>query len=144
MKQKPSRKDIRDSVLNRRGLVDFKPAKEHSHKRFKPVPRSIIPDHLKTDKMRYFEVVKGRPIEEILMSGSLRYVCKVLDNQINPATVSKWIKRLKLRYDVDNLPNCDGCGRSGPACESGVCYILVEIGRYDLLIRKKEEMFDNG
>jgi len=137
---KPTPTDIRQQVLKDRGITSFKPKKKQRHLR--AVPRPAINPKLKTPLMKYFELVKGQPIEELLLCGSLSHVAKVLDNEVDVSTISKWIKRLKLRYSRDNLPGCDGCGRKGPACESGICYILVEQGLYDLLLRKRKEMLD--
>lgn len=54
----------------------------------------VVPDR-KTPAMRMVEQLTGLRIEEILMSGSLRQVGKVIG--VSPSTVSKWIKRLGLR-----------------------------------------------
>ena len=131
---------IRQQVLKERGITSFKPIKKH--RRLRPIPQPVINPRLKTPLMKYFEAVKGQAIEEILLSGSLSFVARYLNNEADVSTISKWIKRLRLRYSKDNLPNCDGCSRRGPACDGGVCYILVELGLYDLLMLKRKEMFD--
>jgi len=92
--------------------------------------------------MRYLELVHGEPIERMLLSGSLSVVAKRLDNEVDVSTLSKWIKKLRLRYTADNLPQCDGCSKFGPACTSGVCYILIELELYGLLQLKRKEMME--
>jgi len=133
--------DIRQQILKDRGITSFKPNKK-KQRRLQAAPRKAIDPKLKTPLMRYFEVVKGRAIEEILMAGSLSHIAHQLDNEVDVSTISKWIKRLKLRYSQDNLPQCDGCSRYGPACDGGVCYILVELGLYELLLLKRKEMLN--
>ena len=135
----PTLNDIRQQVLKDRSITSFKPKKKQRHLR--AVPRPAINPKLKTPLMKYFELVKGQPIEELLLCGSLSHIAKILDNEVDVSTISKWIKRLRLRYSRDNLPECERCGRRGPACESGICYILVESGSFDLLLLKREEMF---
>ena len=135
----PTLNDIRRQVLKDRGITSFKPKKKQRHLR--AIPKPAINPKLKTPLMKYFELIKGQPIEELLLCGSLSHVAGVLNNEVDVSTISKWIKRLKLRYTKDNLPDCEGCGKRGPACESRICYILVELGLYDLLLRKREEMF---
>ena len=131
---------IRQQLLKEKGLTSFKsgPAR---HGKLKPVPMPAIDPKLKTPMMRYLELVYGEPIERILLSGSLSVVAKKLDGEVDTSTLSKWIKRLKLRYGVDNLPQCDGCSRHGPACDGGICYILIELELYNLLLLKRKEMF---
>ena len=136
----PTPNDIRQQVLKDRGIASFKPKKKQRHLR--TVPKPTINPKLKTPLMKYFELVKGQPIEELLLCGSLSHVARVLDNEADVSTISKWIKRLRLRYTKDNLPQCNGCGRRGPACESGVCLILMELGLYNLLLIKRKEMTD--
>ncbi len=131
---------IRQQLLKEKGLTSFKPDKRE-HRKLKPLPKPFISQKMKTPMMRYLELVHGKPIETLLLSGSLSVVAKKLDNQIDVSTISKWIKRLKLRYSSDNLPQCDGCSRHGPACDGGVCLILMEMGLYSLLELKRKEMF---
>ncbi|KKN75179.1 hypothetical protein LCGC14_0383380 [marine sediment metagenome] len=121
------------------GITSFKPNTKKQRK-LRPIPQPTIDSSLKTPLMRYLELIHGEPIEQILLSGSLSVVAKKLDNEVDTSTLSRWIKRLKLRYSVDNLPNCNGCRKYGPACESGVCYLLIELERYDLLEAKKVEV----
>ena len=132
---------IRQQLLKEKGLTSFKPDKI-KHRKLKPLPRpSINPKH-KTPMMLYLELVHGEPIERLLLSGSLSIVAKKLDNKVDVSTISKWIKKLKLRYTENNLPQCDGCSRHEPACDGGVCMILMELGLYNLLTLKRKEMFE--
>ena len=105
---------IRQQLLKEKGLTSFKPVTT-KHKKLMPLPQPKIDDGLKTPMMRYLELVHGEPIEQMLLSGSLSVVAKKLDNEVDVSTLSKWIKRLKLRYSNTNLPQCDGCRRYGPA-----------------------------
>ena len=132
---------IRQQLLKEKGLTSFKPTTKHRAK-LRAIPIPSVDRKLKTPTMRYLELVHGEPIEVMLMSGSLSVVAKKLDNEVDTSTLSKWIKRLKLRYGEDNLPQCQGCARYGTACESGICYILIELERYELLPLKKKEMFE--
>ena len=134
--------NIRTQAMKELGITSFKPTPK-KQRRLKPVPAGSINFARKTPLMRYLELVHGEPIEDILMSGSLSVVAKRLDNEVDVSTLSKWIKRLRLRYTKDNLPQCDGCRRYGPACESGVCYLLIELELYDLLEQKKKEVLTN-
>ena len=59
---------------------------------------------------------------------------------VDRSTISRWIKRFGLKYSKDNLPSCEDCPHYGPACDSGICYVLIEQGLYDLIEVKKEEM----
>ena len=77
----PTLKHIRESILTER--------------------RMLMPQ-VKVDKgspytrdMKYVELQTGKHIEELLMSGSLSEVAKLIDR--DKSTVSKWIKRLNLR-----------------------------------------------
>jgi len=136
----PTPTDIRNQVLKDRGITTF--TEKGKKSRLKLVPQPTIPNHSKTPLMRYFELVHGEPIERMLLSGSLSVVRKRLDNEVNTSTLSKWIKRLKLRYSESNLPDCSTCTRTGPACESGVCYLLIELERYDLVLLKRKEVMN--
>ena len=139
----PTPNDIRQKVLKERGLTSFKPdAKRRRH--LKPVPTHTINPKLKTPMMRYIELIHGEPIERILLSGSLSVVAKHIDNVVDVSTLSKWIKKLRLRYTTDNLPRCHGCKRYGPACNIGICYILMELKLYGLVDTKKEQMIKDG
>ena len=131
--------DIRSRLLKERGLTEHKP-EPRKHKRFKPVIEPSIGGPGKTPLMKYLEQKHGEAIEKILLSGSLSVVKKHLDNEIDTSTLSRWIKRFKLRYTADNLPNCNGCQHHGPACDSGVCYLLIELELWDLIQLKKKEV----
>ena len=132
---------IRQQLLKEKGLTSFKP-KRVKHAKLRPAPTAPIDPKLKTPMMRYLELVHGEPIERMLLAGSLSVVAKKLDNEVDVSTVSKWIKKLKLRYSEDNLPDCQGCSRYGAACDSGICYILIELELYDLLQLKRKEMME--
>ena len=134
----PTPNDIRTQAMKELGITTFKQAKKQ--RRMKPVTAGSIPSELKTPLMRYLELVHGEPIEQILLSGSLSVVAKKLDNEVDVSTLSKWIKKLRLRYTEDNLPQCEGCRRYGAACEAGVCYLLIELELYGLLEVKKAEV----
>ena len=138
---KPTQAAIRAKVLKDRGITSFQPERG-KHRHLKPIPQPTIDPTLKTPMMRYLELVHGEPIEVMLLSGSLSVVAKKLDNEVDVSTLSKWIKRLRLRYTADNLPNCEGCPKYGPACDSGICYILIELELYDLLSIKKQEVME--
>jgi len=129
---------IRDQLLREKGLVRHKaePTKRH---RLRAVPHPNIPLANKTPMMQYLELRYGEPIETILVSGSLSVVAKRLGNLVAPSTISKWIKRLKLRYGADNLPDCDTCTTRQLACEGGVCHILIELELYEL-VKTKQDM----
>ena len=133
---------IRQQLLFEKGLTSFKPTTKHRAKLSPAMPP--VNGKLKTPLMRYLELVHGEPIEQMLMSGSLSVVAKKLDNEVDTSTLSKWIKRLKLRYSEDNLPQCEGCRRYGSACDNGICYILIELELYGLLQLKRKEMLDEG
>ncbi len=133
---------IRQQLLKEKGLTSFKPQLNRRAK-LRPAPTPQVDGRFKTPMMRYLELVHGEPIEKMLLSGSLSVVAKKLDNEVDTSTLSKWIKRLKLRYSEDNLPNCQGCARYASACESGVCYILIELELYGLLSLKRKEMMED-
>ena len=135
----PTPNQIRQQILKEKGITSFKPT-HGKHAKLKHTPIPTINRKSKTPLMRYFELVHGEPIERILLSGSLSVVAGKLDNEVDVSTISKWIKKLKLRYTEDNLPNCDGCPRRASACDSGICYILIDLELYDLLQVKRKEM----
>jgi len=139
----PTPKDIRTQAMKELGITSFKPEPK-KQRVLRHLPEVTTNPKLKTPLMRYLELVHGEPIEQILMSGSLSVVAKRLDNEVDTSTLSKWIKKLKLRYTADNLPQCEGCRRYGPACDGGVCYLLIELELYDLLEIKKKEVLYEG
>ncbi len=128
----------RERILKERGLV-LKQAAPRKSKGFTP---RILPDYSKrkTTLMRYLEQKYGVAIEEVLLSGSLAVVAKRLGNEVDVTTLSKWIKKFKLRYTKDNLPDCKGCRQHGVACEGGICYVLIGLELYELVPNKKEEL----
>jgi len=132
-------KAIRDKILKDRGLVSVQPARRKHHK-LKP---GVIPTkQTKTSMMQYLELKYNVSMEEVLLSGSLAVVAKKLGNEVDTSTISKWIKRLKLRYSATNLPDCDNCPYHRPACEIGICVLLVGMELWDLVDLKKEELIN--
>lgn len=133
-------KAAKEKILAERGIILTKPAKHKSTK----LTTKIIPDRSKpkTTLMKYLEAKYGVAIEDVLVSGSLSIVAKRLGNEVDETTLSKWIKRFKLRYTASNLPDCVGCRRYGPACQGGICYVLLDLGLYELIPIKKEEVLN--
>jgi len=136
--------NLKQRILNERGLVKVKERKPGRQRatfgKFAPAPRPIVSGKPKTALMKYLEQKYGVTLEELLVSGSLSMVAKKLGNEVDVSTISKWIKRFKLRYTADNLPDCTDCRHRGPACEGGVCLILMEMELYELVLLKKKEM----
>jgi len=132
----PHTKSIKDRILEERGLIEHQTTK-HASKRLVRIPPSPL-DSLKTPLMRYLELKHGKPIQDMIMAGSLSQVAKKLG--IDPSTVSIWIKNLRLRFNNNNLPNCKGCKFEQPACDLGICHILVEDSRWDLVELKRQEL----
>jgi len=130
----------KERILKERGLTQVQTSTRKSRKFVPKVPtNSALP---KTTLMKYLENKYGVAIEQVLTSASLSVVAKRLGNEVDETTISKWIKKLKLRYTKDNLPTCNGCVRRGPACEGGICLVLIELERYELVPIKKEEMLN--
>lgn len=128
---------IRDSLLKQRGLITSKVGK-----RFRPVniPRTSA---RKTPLMKMLELKygKGKTIEEMLLTGSLSQVKKQLGNEVDETTLSKWIKRFKLRFTATNLPVCIGCLHYIPNnCDMGVCPLLMEMEEWELVQIKRKEL----
>jgi hypothetical protein len=90
--------------------------------------------------MKYLEQKYRINIEDVLVSGSLSVVAKKLGNEVDVTTLSKWVKRFKLRYTEDNLPDCLGCRHHHPACDIGICDILMNLELYDLALLKRKEL----
>jgi len=105
-----------------------------------PVVKVSIPDIPKTALMRYLEQKYGHRIEDVLVSGSLSVVAKKLGDEVDTSTLSRWIKRFKLRYGADNLPSCEGCKQCGLACQQGICYVLINLELYELVPTKQKEV----
>jgi len=133
-------KSIKDRILEERGLIEHQTTK-HAAKRLARIPPSPL-DSLKTPMMRYLELKHGKPIQDMVMAGSLSQVAKKLG--VDSSTVSKWIKHLKLRFDDGNLPNCIGCEFERPACCLGICYILVQDKQWDLVELKRQQLVEGN
>ena len=133
----------REKILKERGLLEHRPAPQ-KHKRLQPAIRVSIPAISKTPLMRYLEQKYGKPIEDMLVSGSLSVVAKKLGGEVDTSTLSRWIKKLKLRYSADNLPQCEGCKQYGLACQEGVCYVLLNLELYELVPIKQKEVLNEG
>ncbi len=132
----------KERIMAERGLVQVQPA---TRKRKRLVP-GIIPNQAldKTTLMKYLEQKYGVLMEQVLTSASLSVVAKKLGNEVDVTTISKWIKKLNLRYTANNLPKCQGCRLSGPACEGGICYLLIELELYDLVPKMKEALLNGN
>lgn len=129
----------KERILKERGLTQRRPAPK-KHKRLQPSIKVTVPGESKTPLMRLLEARYGKPIEDMLVSGSLSVVAKQLGNEVDTSTLSRWIKRFKLRYSAGNLPSCEGCKQFGLACQMGVCYVLISLELYELVPLKKEEV----
>lgn len=132
---------IRARLLKERGLAQHRPEKG-KHRRFKPIIEGLTSGKSKTSLMKYLEQKYGEPIEQVLLSGSLSIVARKLGGEVDTSTLSKWIKKLRLRYNEDNLPNCESCSWYRPACDLGICYILIELELWDLLEVKKTQVLE--
>lgn len=127
---------LRKQVLSNHGVMVSKPPGKHS---VLTATRTLTTkEHLKTPHMKYLEVVHGKSVERLLLSDSEARVGELLD--IDKSTVSRWIKRLKLRYTRDNLPDCTICTTARPACLIGICVILVDLEQWDLVSLKEKEI----
>jgi hypothetical protein len=133
----------KERILKERGLSQKQPA-PRKHRRFQAEIKAKVSGKPKTSLMKYLEQKYKVAIEEVLVSGSLSVVAKKLGNEVDTTTLSRWIKRFKLRYSGDNLPSCDGCKHYGPACDSGICYILADMELYDLIPIKKQEVLNDS
>ena len=132
----------KERILKERGLLEHQPAPK-KHRRLIPTIERQVSGVSKTPLMRYLEEKYKQPIEKMLVSGSLSVVAKRLGNEVDTSTLSRWIKRFKLRYSADNLPQCEGCRQYGLACQGGICYVLINLGLYELVPIKKEEVLSN-
>lgn len=130
---------IRNNLLKERGLVSSQPSPKKHH-RLRLTAFSKVSDKLKTPKMRYLELKYHQPIEKLLLSGSLSIVAKKLGNEVDTSTLSRWIKKLKLRYSPGNLPVCDKCKHEQTQCSYGACIILMDLELWELTLLKKNQM----
>ncbi|KKN53793.1 hypothetical protein LCGC14_0598860 [marine sediment metagenome] len=133
----------RERILKERGLLE-KQSAPRKHKRLQPAIRVTVLDRLKTPLMRYLEQKYGKLIEDVLVSGSLSVVAHKLGDEVDTSTLSKWIKRFKLRYSKDNLPSCMDCKQYGLACGQGVCYVLLGLELWELVPIKQKEVLNEG
>ncbi len=134
---------IRERILKERGLVMTKPG--HRQRRiYKVTPTYEIISKTPTMQLMEMKYCKGERLEDILMTGSLNQVVKRFHGEVDRSTVSKWIDRLKLVFTKDNLPICKTCHHKGPACDGGICLILMEREQYDLLEVKKVEVLSGA
>ena len=134
-------KDMQAKVLANRGLTLTK-RKRHCHPRMTS-SRPLPPSHKKTPLMKYLEEKygKGQSIWEILISGSLSVVAKALGDEVDVTTISKWLKKYKLKYTATNLPDCNICNRySTTHCDQGVCKLLIDMEEWNLVILKKQAL----
>lgn len=142
----PKLSPIAEKILQERGLTKVKRhktgKKRDSFGKFAPKPQLSV--RKKTPLMRYLEQKYHVAIEEVLVSGSLSIVAKQLGNEVDVSTISKWIKKLRLKYTKDNLPDCQDCKHRGLACEGGVCLILMSLELWELVLIKKEEMLNGN
>lgn len=129
-------------ILKERGLLEHQPA-PRKQRRIVLAIEGQVSGISKTPLMRYLEEKYKQPIENMLVSGSLSVVAKRLGNEADTSTLSRWIKRFRLRYNANNLPNCKGCRQYGLACEGGICYVLIGLGLYELVPIKKKEVLSN-
>lgn len=129
--------DIKRQVLVQSGLEQFQPqAKKRRKVRPKPQPLAVS----KTATMKYLEQKYGVVIPDILTTGSLSTVVRLLGGEVDTSTISRWIKRFKLRYSADNLPDCQYCNHYKPTCDQGVCQVLLDLELYELVLMKKAEV----
>lgn len=141
--------DLRDRILQERGLVKVRKPKQKGHTRdgfgkFVPKPKTVIQGKSKTPLMRYLEQKYHVALEDVLISGSLSQVAKQLGNEVDVTTLSKWIKRFRLRYTKDNLPSCEDCRYWQLACEGGICRILMDMEEWDLMLEKRKQIMEGG
>ena len=131
-------KRIRTNLLRQRGLSTNIPGTK-----IYPV---VVPvtGVKKTPLMKMLELKygRGKVIEEILLGGSLGQVRKQLGNEVDETTLSKWIKRFKLRISRDNLPKCDGCLHYKQDCDNGVCLLLIRMEKWELVLEKRKELLN--
>ena len=133
-------------ILQERGLLKVKERKPGKHRdsfgKFVPIPRPVVGGKSKTALMKYLEEKYHVAMEEVLLSGSLSIVAKKLGNEVDVTTLSRWIKRMSLRYTEKNLPDCKDCNHWTLACNGGVCSILMQMELYDLMFLKRRELLE--
>lgn len=135
--------DVKRRLLKEAGVTTTKEVGRH--RKLKPTTKPSTGGPRKTPLMRYIEQKTGRTVEDLLLSGSLNHVAGICNKGeaqpiVERTTLSKWIKKLRLRYTKDNLPDCNNCGHYKPACDMGICTQLMELGLYDLIEYKKKEI----
>ncbi len=136
---------IRERILKERGLAITKPnVRQRNRTIFKVTPPAGAIPKTKTMQLMEMKYGSGHTLEEVLMSGSLNQIVKVFHGEVDRSTVSKWIDRLKLKFTEDNLPNCTTCMHQGPACDGGICYVLMEREQYDLVEVKKGQVLNGA
>jgi len=135
-----NQKEIKERVLKEMDSQDFDKKRTLRKTAKPPAARGVT----KTPLMMYIEILSGKPIESMLLSGSLSVVSKKLTKisgrNIDPSTVSKWIKRFRLRYTADNLPDCGVCNQRQAQCDSGICGVLADQQLYKLVPLKQEQV----
>jgi len=115
---------IKQRILKERGLVrvDKRNRKRNSFEGHRIAPKAIIAGKGKTPLMRYLEQKYNVAIEEALVSGSLSVVAKKFGNEVDVST--------------------EGCQHATPACNGGVCHILMELEEWDLMLLKRQQILD--
>lgn len=128
---------IKRQILRQRGLtrVAQNPGAAIIYKKLRPVPTNL--EHLKTPKMKMYELQFGKPIEELLLSNSIRQVAAML--QMHRGSVSKWRRRLNLDRTYA-LPDCSQCKVARTTCVSGICHILVDKSDWDAVDLKRQRL----
>ena len=131
---------LRKRMLRDRGLQHITRDPKRKRK-VDNIPAIDVDTNGKTKHMQYLELKYGVRIEEVLLSGTLEEVVKRLGGEVNYSTISRWIKRLKLRYSEENLPSCEFCLHYAEMyCPEGVCNLLLKLDRRDLLTAKMKQM----
>lgn len=137
-----NKQQIKDRILKQRGITRTLPTKGTGGSL---IPTNIpITGNRKTPLMRMLELKygKGRTIEEMLLSGSLSEIRRLLGKEVDKTTLSKWIKKFKLRFSETNLPTCDYCHHYAPKCELGSCVLLYKLEEYELMELKRRELLN--
>jgi hypothetical protein len=131
---------IRQHIMERKGMVSSQ-AHIGAPSRHRPKAKPLEPGR-KTHFMEYLEMKygNGQSIWDMLQTGSLSVICKRLGNEVDPSTVSKWLKRFKLRYSASNLPSCADCLHHRPACDLGTCTILIKLELWELALLKQKQI----